>query len=174
MVVWIWSWMGRLRLEVDENFWERDFFNFTVRFAISRQLLLLQQNTLVAAARSISYRLWVLEISDAARGSSQPLIHLSIFRVETTECFSYRIPILPDEYAPTISPLFIISSKLYFSPPNTPYYTFSLLFFGALSLFLAAFSTLFFISSSSSKPHHPNCHSTNSLSESRAIRGRDK
>jgi hypothetical protein len=55
MVVWIWSWMEGLGLEVDENFGTRFLYSKVRDFAGTSPLA---QNTLVAVARSIFYRQW--------------------------------------------------------------------------------------------------------------------
>ena len=59
--------MEGLKLEVDENFGGA----ISSKFATSRKLLLLHQNTLVATDRYLYYRILVIEIFDAARSCSK-------------------------------------------------------------------------------------------------------
>jgi hypothetical protein len=80
MVAWIWGWMEGLKLELDESFGGA----ISSKFATSRKLLLLHQNTLVASARYLYYRMWYLKYLMLQGVVLFFFFYLPVFQVETT------------------------------------------------------------------------------------------
>jgi hypothetical protein len=105
MVAWIWGWMEGLKLELDESFGGA----ISSKFATSRKLLLLHQNTLVASARYLYYRMWYLKYL-MLQGVVLFFFFICLYSKWKQRMFLMN-PILRDEYASSSRPFAIISSN---------------------------------------------------------------